>query len=208
MGKKKEQMSDEERAAVLERMTELRKMAIEKRKALASQHEEVKEKKKLVQEEKLEARKALLERDKAVAEKLKKLAVKKDKVIKALDETIGESGETDPVSIAKPKDPLPEYVPPEITAEKSRTVYKPEIDPYTGFGGIGQMMLFESFRREIKNQYKQKYKEKYSKPTPLPVAPVEDVRSPVADTAKEQLKAKIDAEIKQMAYQSLFGKAF
>lgn len=192
MAKKKEEMTPEEHQAVIENMAKIRAMAIEKRKEMAKPKQELKE-------QRQELRNELIMKEAEKLQKLKKVEEKKIKQIEALDKEL----------TAQPvlPDPLPEFEPPPL-AEHQKTrkasMHTP-IDPYNGFGGMGQMFLYEQFREQLKSKYKQKYKEKYA---PKPVMPAEPMTSPVADTAKEQLKAKIDAEIKQMAYQSLFGKPF
>jgi hypothetical protein len=178
MGKKREQMSDEEYAERLARLAEIRVKALAKRAELAAPKREAKE--------------AIKKQNQAILEKRNKLLEAKQKEAAQIDK-----------EIESPT--LPEYQPPppETPRVMPRVVSAPHDIPWAptkGRNGLEDFFYYEQLRQQIKDKYKQKYK-----PTPTPLRE-EPVINPVAETAKETLKSKIDDEVRKLAYQSLFGR--
>lgn len=187
MGKKREQMTDEEYKERLEKLAELRKIALAKRQEMAKPKKDLNEK---------------LKRQTEIVEQKKQLLESKMKEAEELE--------------AKIKDPLPDFTPPPLNSAQAKAhppcgakAFEPGYDftipwePTPHRGALEAVMFYEKMRSELKDKYKSKYRSKYQ-----PAPPVEPVVNPIQETAKDSLKNKIDDEVKKMAMMSLFGKAF
>jgi hypothetical protein len=61
------------------------------------------------------------------------------------------------------------------------------------------------YHEDMKRQIKEKYKAKFSTPKQVEPPAPPPPRNIVEDTARDQLRVKVDEEVRRMAYKSLFG---
>ena len=83
---------------------------------------------------------------------------------------------------------------------------KPSVSAPSALNQTIPVLEIIKYHEDMKRQLKEKYKSKYAQPPKTDPVPIpQPPQNLVHETAKEQLKSKMDEEIRRMAYKSLFG---
>jgi len=189
MGKKKEDMTEEEREAACARMAELRQIASAK---ISERAKEKRDTEDIVRKAK---------RDKAAYDREQAEKTLKDlEFAKQRDAQLASKPKPEPEPEPLHVDELPTPMPPPPKATKKKLVV-PDSD-----SGDDDASYKAFLKEKLKSKYETKYRMKYAPAqTAPPPPPAPMIQNPIQETARDVLKSKVNEEVRKMAMASLFG---
>ena len=186
MGKKKEDMTEEEREAACARMAELRHIASAKISERAKEKRDIED---IVRKAKRD--KAAYDREQA-EKTLKDLEFAKQRDAQLVSKL---EPEPEPLHVDELPTPMP---PPPKTTKKKLVVPDSDSDDDDA--------SYKAFLKEkLKSKYETKYRMKYAPAQTAPPPPPAPIQNPIQETARDVLKSKVNEEVRKMAMASLFG---
>jgi hypothetical protein len=187
MGKKKEDMTEEERESARTRMAELRQIAAAKISARAKDKRDTED---LVRKAKRD--KDAYDREQAT-KTLKELEEAKKRDAERAVKVTEPEVEPEPLHVDEMRTPMP---PPPKATKKKLVVHDSDSDD--------DAASYKAFLKEkLKSKYETKYRMKYAPTQGATAMPM--MQNPIQETARDVLKSKVNEEVRKMAMASLFG---